>query len=300
LDPNTLFTAAAFVFGLVFGSFLNVCIYRMPRGLSVVTPRSACPTCKTPISAYDNVPVVSWLLLRGKCRHCRAPISPRYLGVELLTGLLFAACVWEFGSTLIALKFITFSFLLLGLIVTDCENRLLPDLLTLPGFGLGLAFSLLVPLDGLFEYAFVGSANWRLLSLGDALLAAFIGGGFVWAAGELYFRLRGVAGMGFGDVKLLLMIGAFLGARLSVLTIFLASIAAAVIGLSMFPAVYRRRRKAISLRRRFKDENERKQEAYDSAMRCLRLPFGSFLGGAALFATFFGEPIANWYLGLYR
>src|SRR5512133_736217 len=291
---------AAFVFGLVFGSFLNVCIYRMPRGLSVVAPRSACPNCKTPIAAYDNVPVFSWLVLRGRCRHCKTPISPRYLGVELLTGVLFAACIWQFGPTLLALKYIALSFLLLGLIFTDCENRLLPDLLTLPGFVLGLIFSLLVPLDGLLEYIFDGRYNWRLLSFGDALLGAFIGAGFVWAAGELYYRMRGVSGMGFGDVKLLLMIGAFVGARLTTFTIFGASVASAIIGIALFPAVYHRRQKAISLRRRYVDPKERKREAYDSAMRCMRLPFGSFLGGTALIAVFFGDRLANWYLGLFR
>ncbi len=288
------------MFGLVFGSFLNVCIYRMPRGLSVVAPRSACPNCKRPIAAYDNIPVVSWLVLGGRCRHCKTPISPRYLGVELLTAFLFAACAWEFGLTLAAVKFVTFSFLLLGLIFTDCENRLLPDLLTLPGFFIGLAFSLVVPINGLFEYLYAAEVNWRPLSLADALLGALIGGGFVWGAGELYFRLRGIAGMGFGDVKLLLMIGAFVGPRMTVLTLFVGSLGAAVIGIAMFPAVYRRRRKAISLKRRFPDEKERRQEAYDSAMRCMRLPFGSFLGAAALFAAFFGERVANWYMGLYR
>ncbi|MDT8070679.1 MAG: prepilin peptidase [Terriglobia bacterium] len=300
MDPNTVFTAVAFIFGLVFGSFLNVCIYRMPRGLSVVAPRSACPSCKKPIAGYDNIPVVSWLVLRGRCRNCGARIAARYIGVELLTGILFAACFWEFGPSLAAVKYTTFSFLLLGLIFTDCENRLLPDLLTLPGFFIGLAFSLVVPLNGLFEFLYAGDFNWRALSLADALLAAFIGGGFIWAAGELYFRMRGMPGMGFGDVKLLLMIGAFLGVRLTVLTVFAASVGAAVIGIAMFPAVYRRRQKAVSLKRRFPDEKERRQEAYDSAMRCMRLPFGSFLGGAALFVTFFGERVANWYLGLYR
>lgn len=272
----------------------------MPRGLSVVAPRSACSSCKTPIAAADNIPIISWLMLRGRCRHCKAPISARYLGVELLTGLLFATCVWQFGPTLVALKYIVFSFLLLGLIFTDCENRLLPDLLTLPGFVLGLVFSLFIPMDGLFEYAYGTSIDWRWLSLGDALLGAIIGGGFVWAAGELYFRMRGIAGMGFGDVKLLLLIGAFLGARMTTLTIFGASISAAVIGLILFPAVYRKRQRAASLQRRFADPKERKQEAYDSAMRCMRLPFGSFLGGAALFAVFFGDRLANWYLGLFR
>jgi len=197
-------------------------------------------------------------------------------------------------------KYAVFSFLLLGLIFTDCENRLLPDLLTMPGFFIGLGFSVLVPMNGFFEYLYAGNVNWRVLSLADGLLAAFIGSGFVWAAGELYFRMRGIAGMGFGDVKLLLMIGAFVGARMTVLTIFAASVGAAVIGVAMFPAVYRRRQKAVSLKRRYPDDKERRQEAYDSAMRCMRLPFGSFLGAAALFATFFGERIANWYLGLYR
>lgn len=288
------------MFGLVFGSFLNVCIYRMPRGLSVVAPRSACPACKTPIAATDNIPVLSWLLLRGKCRNCSAPISPRYLGVELLTGFLFAACVWQFGPTLTAVKFIVFSFLSLGLIFTDCENRLLPDLLTLPGFAIGLLLSLFIPLDGLFEYAYATSINWRALSLGDALLGAILGGGFVWAAGELYFRMRGISGMGFGDVKLLLMIGAFLGARMTTLTIFGASVTTALVGIVMFPAVFRRRQKAPSLQKRFPDPKQRRQEAYDSAMRCMRLPFGSFLGGTALFAVFFGDRLANWYLGLFR
>ena len=300
MDPITVFTAVDFVFGLVFGSFLNVCIYRMPRGLSVVAPRSACPHCKTPIAAGDNIPVVSWLVLGGKCRHCKAPISPRYLGVELLTGVLFAICVWEFGPTLLAVKYVAFSFLTLGLIFTDCENRLLPDLLTLPGFAVGLAFSLLVPLDGLFEYAYSTSVSWRWLSLGDAMLGAILGGGFVWAAGELYFRMRGVSGMGFGDVKLLLMIGTFLGPRMTTLTIFGASIASAIVGLALFPAVYSKRQKAPSLQRRFADPKERKQEAYDSAMRCMRLPFGSFLGAAALLAVFFGDRLANWYLGLFH
>src|SRR5512142_560208 len=121
------------LFGLAFGSFLNVCIYRLPRGLSVVAPRSACPNCGTPIRAYDNIPVLSWLLLRGRCRHCATPITFRYAAVELLTALLFGACYWHFGLTLSGLKFAIFGFLVLGLIFTDAETKLLPDALTLPG-----------------------------------------------------------------------------------------------------------------------------------------------------------------------
>ncbi len=126
-----------FAFGLIFGSFLNVCIYRMPRGLSVVSPRSACPNCGKQIAAYDNVPVLSWLWLRGRCRHCHARITPRYMVVELLLGLLFLACFAEFGLRPETLKWCTFSFLLLGLIFTDAETHLLPDKLTLPGLALG-------------------------------------------------------------------------------------------------------------------------------------------------------------------
>jgi len=297
LDPYTFFTVAAFVFGLVFGSFLNVCIYRMPRGLSVVAPRSACPNCKTPIAAYDNVPVFSWLALRGRCRHCKTPISPRYLGVELLTGVLFAACIWQFSPTPLALKYITLSFLLLGLIFTDCENRLLPDLLTLPGFVLGLIFSLLVPLDGLLEYIFDGRYNWRLLSFGDALLGAFIGAGFVWAAGELYFRMRGVSGMGFGDVKLMAMIGAFLGVRLTVLTIFAASIAGSIFGVGTVLAVWMKRTRRLMARSQMTAVAARKR-AWQSAQLVYRnyeMPFGVFLGGMALVALFFGNPFLTWY-----
>lgn len=299
MDPITLIVGAAVFLGLAFGSFLNVCIYRMPRGLSVVAPRSACPNCKTPIAAYDNIPVLSWILLGGKCRKCKAPITPRYAAVELLNTALFVACVLFFPSPAEAIKYMTFSFILLGLIFTDCENRLLPDILTIPGFFLGLVFSLLVPVNGFLETYFTDSWNWRLLSLGDALLGAILGAGFIWAVGELYFRLRGIQGMGFGDVKLLLMIGAFLGPRLTLFTICASSLSAAIIGLMMFPAILRRRRKAPSLMRRFPVEKERREEAYYSAMRCMRLPFGSFLGGSALFAAFYGDRIINWYLGFF-
>ena len=145
MDP--VFASSIFLFGLAFGSFLNVCIYRLPRGLSVVAPRSACPKCKQPIAFYDNLPVLSWLILGGRCRHCKTKITPRYLLIELLTGLLFLACYWYFGLTLATLKYCVFGFLLLGLIFTDAETKLLPDKMTLPGLALGLVFSLLVPVQ---------------------------------------------------------------------------------------------------------------------------------------------------------
>src|SRR5262249_53914205 len=139
VDPALAIAIA--VMGLAFGSFLNVCIHRMPLGISVITPRSACPKCKQLIAFYDNLPVLSWLILRGRCRNCKTKISPRYLLIELLTGALFLACYWYFGFSLSTLKYIAFSFLLLGLIFTDAETKLLPDKLTLPGLALGIIFS---------------------------------------------------------------------------------------------------------------------------------------------------------------
>ncbi|MGC2727737.1 MAG: prepilin peptidase, partial [Candidatus Sulfotelmatobacter sp.] len=131
MDP--FLASSMFVFGLAFGSFLNVCIYRMPLGLSVVTPRSACPGCKRPIAFYDNLPVLSWLFLRGRCRHCKVRISPCYLLIEVLTGALFLGCYAYAGLTLATVKYCVFGFLLLGLVFTDAETKLLPDKLTLPG-----------------------------------------------------------------------------------------------------------------------------------------------------------------------
>ena len=231
VDP--VIASAIFVLGLAFGSFLNVCIYRLPLGLSVVTPRSACPQCKHPIALYDNVPVLSWLILGGRCRQCKASISPRYLTIELLTGALFLACYWFFGPTLSTLKYCTFAFLLLGLIFTDAETKLLPDKMTLPGLALGLLFSLLVPvndlasqfLPGMVNLPFSGELSLRIVSLVDSLLGAVLGASFIYGAGAIYLRWRGMEGMGFGDVKLMAMVGAFLGMKLTVFTIFTASIA---------------------------------------------------------------------------
>src|SRR5271169_3737753 len=178
VDPFHAF--ASFLLGLAFGSFLNVCVYRLPLDLSVVKPRSACPRCKRPIAFYDNLPVVSWLLLRGRCRHCQAKISARYLFVEVLTGALFLGCYAYFGPTLAALKYCVFGFLLLGLIFTDAETKLLPDKLTLPGLAVGVLFSLLVPvhdmasqfLPGVVNLPFSADLAARLFSLLDSLLGA--------------------------------------------------------------------------------------------------------------------------------
>src|SRR5215472_9584523 len=207
-----------FALGLAFGSFLNVCIYRLPRGLSTVVPHSACPNCQELIPFYDNIPVMSWLILRGRCRNCKARITSRYLIVELLTGMIFLACYAHFGFSLATLKYCTFGFLLLGLIFTDAETFLLPDKMTLPGLGLGLLFSFLVPVNDLASQLLPGvvtlplstRVSAHLLSFTDSLLGAAVGAAFIYGAGAIYLRARGVEGMGFGDVKLMAMIGAFL------------------------------------------------------------------------------------------
>ena len=194
------------VFGLVFGSFLNVCIYRLPRGLSVVMPGSACPHCGNHIRPYDNIPVLSWLLLGGKCRNCKARITGRYALVELITASLFVACYLHFGISLATLKCAVFGFLLIGLIFTDAETHLLPDKMTLPGLVLGLIFSFFVPvndlasmiLPGAFQFPVSSDVSWRLFSFADALLGAAIGASFLYGAGAIYLRWRGVEGMGFG------------------------------------------------------------------------------------------------------
>jgi leader peptidase (prepilin peptidase) / N-methyltransferase len=301
VDPGI--AIAIFVLGLAFGSFLNVCIYRLPLELSVVTPRSACPNCKQPIAMYDNIPILSWLILRGRCRHCQAKISPRYLMIELLTAILFLVCYWSFGLTLSTLKYCTFGYLILGLIFTDAETKLLPNKLTLPGLALGVLFSLVVPVNDLasqFVPALVrlpySITTLRILSLVDSLLGAAVGASFIYGAGAIYFRWRHVEGMGFGDVKLMAMVGAFLGIKLTVLTIFAASLAGSVFGLLTVLAVWLKRTRRFM--RRMADAQAARRRGWQSAQmvyRFYQMPFGVFLGGMALFALFFGNSLLRWY-----
>ncbi len=296
--------AAIFAYGLCFGSFLNVCIYRLPRGLSVVKPRSGCPHCGDQIPFYYNVPVLSWLILRGKCRACQQPISPRYLVIEILTGLLFLGCYLHFGLTLAALKCAVLGFLLLGLIFTDAETKLLPDAMTLPGLALGIAFSLVVPVNdlasrimpGMISSAMRGEISWRLWSLSDSLLGAAVGASFLYGAAAIYLRARGVEGMGFGDVKLMALIGAFLGTKLTVLTIFAASLAGSLFGLSTILAVWMKRIRRIEARGT--NSTLARRRAWQSARLALRyyeMPFGVFLGGMALLSFLFGNRLLHWY-----
>ena len=307
MDPFLAISVSAF--GLVFGSFLNVCIYRLPRDMSVVSPRSACPNCKQAIPLYHNIPVFSWLLLRGRCRNCKVSISPRYLMIELLTGALFLACYAYFGLTLTALKYCILGFLLLGLIFTDGETYLLPDKMTLPGLAIGIVFSLIVPvndlasqlLGGVVSLPLSSDVSWRLFSLFDATTGAIVGASFIYGAGAIYLRARGVEGMGFGDVKLMAMIGSFLGVKLTILTIFAASLAGSLFGIWTVLAVWMKRTRRRIVRHH---ENSRvaRKHAWASAVIALRrhqMPFGVFLGSMAMVAFFFGNRFLGWYWRLF-
>jgi leader peptidase (prepilin peptidase) / N-methyltransferase len=267
----------AILLGLIVGSFLNVCILRIPEGQSVAKPRSRCPKCGKQIAAYDNIPVVSWLLLGGKCRNCKTPISPLYPAIELLTAGLFFASYWIFGFNVIALKWALFSALLVVLAVTDVRVRLLPDVVNLTGLMIGLALSFFVPMaDGtalwLANKMFDFPPPQMALSFADAVIGAAVGAGLLWIVGEGYFRLRGREGMGFGDVKMMGMAGAFLGLKRTLLTVLVGSLLGSVIGISIILAT-------------------RKGRDYE-------LPFGAFLAGGALLVVYFGTPAITWYQSL--
>jgi leader peptidase (prepilin peptidase)/N-methyltransferase len=290
----------------------------MPREISVVSPRSACPNCEAPIAAYDNIPVLSWLILGGKCRNCKAPISPRYAGVELLTGALFAASFFLSPATarflqrqwqldfepnvfLIAGKMCVLSFLLIGLIFTDAETKLLPDLLTKPGIALGLIFSLIVPLEGPAHYFLPDMENWRVLSFINSVAGLVLGAAFIWGVALLYEAVRGVEGMGRGDVKLMALIGAFLGVKLTLLVLLLGSVIGSFFGVFLILWVWQKRLR----RRRRTHRNEagsitRSRAWYSATLiyRNFEIPFGVFLGSAALISAFWGTALVQWYINV--
>jgi leader peptidase (prepilin peptidase)/N-methyltransferase len=248
--------------GLLVGSFLNVCIYRWPLDLTVRKPaRSFCPKCEKTISGYDNIPVLSYVLLGGKCRACQARISWRYPAVELLTAALFGYSVWAHGLTGPALKLIIFSTMILALIVTDIEERILPDEFTVGGTLLGLVLSWFIPVEPFLSFLIVGESNPALSSLIDSAIGAVFAGGVVWFIRWMYEKIRHREGMGFGDVKMMAMIGAFLGLRLAFGTLFIGCVLGSVLGLAIMYFF-------------------KKGSDYE-------LPFGSFLGVAALLEAFF-------------
>jgi leader peptidase (prepilin peptidase)/N-methyltransferase len=256
--------------GLLIGSFLNVCIYRMPRDLSIVRPRSFCPECERTVAWYDNIPVLSFLILRGRCRHCGKPISARYPIVEILTGLLFFGIVLAHGASPLALKECTFAALIVGLIFSDLEERILPDELTLGGVALGILFAALAPSDeGLLALMLPQEWGPVWLSVLQAVFGAAVSSALLWLVGVLYLRLRKREGLGFGDVKMVAMIGAFLGLQGALLTVIVGSVLGSVLGLSYILVT----RKDAS--------------TYE-------LPFGTFLGAAALASGLLREPFMTW------
>jgi len=269
---------AVFLFGLLIGSFLNVCILRIPRGESIVLPASHCTACHTAIRPYDNIPVVSWLLLRGRCRKCKTKISALYPMVELLTGVLFLGCYLGFGLSVQALKWAVFSALLVVLTITDFRERILPDAVNFTGLGLGLVFSLFTPpIDGtatwLANRIFAFPPPEPVLSLADAVLGAAVASGLLWVVAEGYFRARGREGMGLGDVKMMAMAGAFLGLQRALLMILLGSVLGSFIGVAV-----------IALWKKGRD---------------FELPFGTFLGAGAVIVVFFGSQTLAWYRSLF-
>ena len=262
LEP--LGSILAITIGLIVGSFLNVCIYRLPAGQSVVTPASRCPRCGAAVRPWQNVPVVSWLILRARCASCGAPISWRYPAIEALSAATVFVLWRAFGPSASFAIATVFAWMMIVLFFTDYDHQLLPDAVTLPGFGIGLALAWWSP--------FLGEAGWpRIVA---SATGAALGSGILWGIGALYARIRGVEGMGFGDVKMMALVGAFVGPAGVAFTLFAASIVGAAIGLIIIPLKDRTLRHA--------------------------LPFGCFLAPAACAALLWGRPALAAYLGYLR
>jgi leader peptidase (prepilin peptidase)/N-methyltransferase len=284
LIPPSFIYVVAGVFGAVIGSFLNVVIHRLPREESIVLPSSRCPACGAAIAFYDNVPVLSYLMLGGRCRACKTHISARYPAVEALTAALWVAVAWRDGLTF-ALPFdLIFVTAITTLVFIDAEHMILPNAITYPGIAFALLARLALPyfmgrphfddlpmlLNGLLAGMPVGAA-----SLIGALLGALVGGGSLWLMGWTWEKLRGIEAMGLGDVKMMFMVGAYLGWRLTILNIFLGVLSGSLIGV------------VLMLRQGKRD------------MQML-LPFGVFLGIGAVAAVLIGSPIVEWYAGQFR
>jgi leader peptidase (prepilin peptidase)/N-methyltransferase len=241
--------------GLCIGSFLNVCIHRLPLKLSVVHPGSRCPDCGYALRWYDNIPVFSYASLRGRCRSCARPISIQYPIIEIVTAAVFLLHWYVFGPTIMLPVRLLFACALIVLFMIDLEHQILPDVITLPGIVLGVVFSLLLPPGPLLS-----------------ILGVLLGGGLLWAIAEAWLRLRKVDAMGFGDVKMLAMVGAWLGVKMVLVTFVLSSMMGGLIGVVL-----------IGARR---------------ADMATRVPFGTMLAVAALVVSLYGERLLAWYLSL--
>ena len=244
------------VFGGIVGSFLNVCIFRLPKEESIIWPGSHCPHCKTPIKSYDNIPLISYVLLRGKCRQCHGSISLQYPLVEGITALSSLLLIMKFGLSVTYLIYFAFVAALIVITVIDLYHQIIPDVISLPGIGVGLLASLTV----------------SQINFMNSLLGILCGGGSLFLVATLYQWLFKREGMGGGDVKLLAMIGAFLGWKAVIVTILLGSLVGSITGIILM----------VSKGKDFK----------------YAIPFGPFLSFGAVVALFYGENIIRWYLGI--
>ncbi len=273
-DPF-LCAALSGLFGLLIGSFLNVCIFRWPRDLSVVSPRSRCARCEHPIAWYDNIPLLSYVLLRGRCRYCALPISLRYPIVEALTALCFAWFAWKYGWTWATARDSAFVAILITLAFADAETRILPDEFTLGGILAGFVFALLTPVPDTTATVLASIFGWEpppiAASLSESFLGAIIPSGALWTTGALFEKLRHKEGLGFGDVKMMAMIGAFSGVRGALLTLVVGSVLGSVIGV-LYLAITR------------KDAGT------------YQLPLGTFLAIGGVVNALAGQQITSWYL----
>ncbi|HKV35389.1 MAG TPA: prepilin peptidase [Pyrinomonadaceae bacterium] len=284
LVPPAFGYVLAGVFGAIIGSFLNVVIHRVPLEQSIVFPNSRCPSCGAVIAFYDNIPVISWMLLGAKCRGCKQPISFRYPAVELLTAALFVAVAWHDGPGVVLLFDLVFVSALIALMFIDAAHQILPDVITLPGIAFALVARITIPLvtglphfddlPSLMNGSFSGLPVWLTSVLG-AVIGGLIGGGSLWLMGWTWEKLRKVEAMGLGDVKMMFMVGGYLGWRLTILTLFMGVLSGSVIGILLMVV----------------------ERQFDSKKL---LPFGVFLGIGTIVALLFGSQIVDWYAGQFR
>jgi leader peptidase (prepilin peptidase) / N-methyltransferase len=251
---ETQLLAAAALFGLCFGSFLNVVIYRLPLGQSLATPPSRCTKCGYSLRWFDNIPLVSWALLRGRCRKCGVAVSWQYPLVELITAALFVLVVWLTPLGPLVISRLILVCILVALFGIDLEHQILPNSITLPGIAIGVLLSLIAP------------PGWM-----DSLIGALLGAGILYGIAGAYYLWRREEGMGMGDVKMLAMIGAFLGWKAVLVTLVLSSFSGAIIGVILLSA--------------------------QKGNMKFALPFGTFLAIGALIAMFAGDPLVAWYAG---
>ncbi|UCD71793.1 MAG: prepilin peptidase [Syntrophobacterales bacterium] len=264
----------AFLFGAIVGSFLNVCIFRIPLGVSLISPSSHCPHCKIPLKAYDNIPILSYFLLGGRCRNCGAPISVRYPLVETMMAVFSVLLVLKFG---LSLSFFISFILISSLVVVsfiDLDHRIIPDKISLPGIILGFLASFIKSAEGQNDFLvlFVFKTVRGALSMStlDSLLGIFIGGGLLYAVAILFYWATKKEGMGGGDIKLLAMIGAFLGWSSTVFTILVSSLFGSIVGITIM--------------------------VFKGADSKYAIPFGPFISMGAVIYLFFGREIIRWYL----